>query len=372
MPPRIVTSAELEGELALPAGYYARMVGVVRRHRAVTETGSQLGARALARALERANLELDDVDLLIGASATMDYVLPNRASSILAELCPRRAPGIACVDVGATCISFVVGLHHAAMLLATGGARRVAIVSAEIARYGLDASDVEPYGLFGDGAAAAIVTACPGEDSGLLDYRMRTYPAGHDHCIIRGGGNAFPPRHFAYSHELFGFRMAGRPLLRLVQDELPGFLAGCGLAPAVVCPDAGLPRRVLAEAALGELGLLPQSEAGALTAAHAGRRHGNSRSLAADRCGVAGRPLAPDLIIPHQTSALGFRLLARALGPDAPPMVDLLADTGNCIAASIPLALDHAIATGRLRRGETCTLLGSAAGLSLGALTFKY
>lgn len=366
-----MTSAELEAELGLPSGHYERAVGVARRHRVTTETASQLGARALARALADVNLDLDDVDVLVAASATMDFVVPNRASSILAELAPGYPCDIACVDVDATCISFLAALHHAALLLATGGARRVAIVSAEISRYGLDPGDPEPYGLFGDGAAAAVVSRCPDRSAGLLRYRTRTYPAGHDLCVVRGGGNAFPPRHFAYSPELYGFHMAGRRLLRLVADRLPGFLRDYGLAaPRYGAQPRRPARRVLAEAeSVGARGF----------AAVRDDRRAPRRGRPTTTCPRSAMPGADDtpraltdLLVPHQTSALGLRLLARALGPEAPPMVDTLARTGNCVAASVPLALDHAIRSGRLQRGEVCTLLGSAAGLSFGALTFRY
>ena len=325
LPPQIVTSQQLETELGLPSGHYEAALGVRIRRRVTTENCSQLGAGALRQALERADLELSDLDVVIGASATMDYILPNRASSIIAEMTAgTSAPELTCVDVDATCISFLSGLHYAALLLQSDPEARIAVVSSEIAKYGLSAKRPEAYGLFGDGAAAAIVTGAPDRQAGIGAYRLRTYAAGQPLCVIRGGGNAYPAQTTPYSDEIFGFAMEGKPLLRIVQQELPGFI----------------------DAFVREAG---------------GEGIEDSQFW---------RKL--NLMVPHQTSRMGFRLLERALGDHCPPTVNCLEDLGNCIAASIPLALDHAVQTGRLQRGETCMLLGSAAGLSLGALTLTY
>lgn len=328
LPPQVVESAALEDELVLPKGYFAQRTGVERRHRVTTQTGSQLGVAAVQQALDRAGLTVEDLDVVIGASATMDYILPNRACSLLAELAPGRRLDIMTLDVDATCLSFVAALHQAALMLQQPDVRHVAIVSAEISKYGLSPENVETYGLFGDGAAAVIVGRDDSGEAGLVNFRLRSYPEGAAHCIIRGGGNAFPPQRHPYSHALYGFQMEGKQLLRLVQELLPDFLEAYG------------------EGA-------PQGQ----NVQHAAR-HPALRGV--------------DLLVPHQTSMLGFKLLERALGEERPPVVNCLAELGNCIAASIPLALDHAIQTGALQRGQTAMLLGSAAGLSLGALTFKY
>ena len=80
---------------------------------------------------------------------------------------------------------------------------------------------------------------------------------------------------------------------------------------------------------------------------------------------------AIDLVIPHQASASTLRLLGRRLGVED-RLVSIVETHGNCIAASIPLALHHAVTTGRLRRGDTALLIGTSAGVSLGGLVLRY
>jgi 3-oxoacyl-[acyl-carrier-protein] synthase-3 len=77
------------------------------------------------------------------------------------------------------------------------------------------------------------------------------------------------------------------------------------------------------------------------------------------------------LVVPHQASLLGLRMLRHFGWPEAQVMV-VLGRLGNCIAASIPLALYQAVAEGRVQRGDKVLLVGSGAGLSLGGVIFTY
>jgi len=78
------------------------------------------------------------------------------------------------------------------------------------------------------------------------------------------------------------------------------------------------------------------------------------------------------LVIPHQASKMGLKMFEKVMPFKANQVLSILDDYGNCISASIPLALCHAIDSKQLVRGDLCLLIGSAAGLSLGALLFRY
>jgi 3-oxoacyl-[acyl-carrier-protein] synthase-3 len=87
----------------------------------------------------------------------------------------------------------------------------------------------------------------------------------------------------------------------------------------------------------------------------------------------AGVALADlDLVIPHQVSEVGLRYLRERIGVPADRCVDVLATTGNQVSASLPTALHEAVHTGRLRRGDRALLLGTAAGLSIGAAVLRF
>ena len=89
-----------------------------------------------------------------------------------------------------------------------------------------------------------------------------------------------------------------------------------------------------------------------------------------ERAGVTLAEL--DLVVPHQASARALAGLVRHLGIDPERVVDILADHGNQVAASLPTALHRAITSGRLRRGDTVALLGTGAGVSLGGAVLRY
>ena len=79
-----------------------------------------------------------------------------------------------------------------------------------------------------------------------------------------------------------------------------------------------------------------------------------------------------DLVVPHQASAAALEHLKRSLPTLRERVVDIFADHGNQIAASMPSALHHAIAAGRLARGDLAFLVGTAAGVSLGGAVIRY
>jgi 3-oxoacyl-[acyl-carrier-protein] synthase-3 len=316
LPKRIVPGAEVDRVLGLRPGSSEKMSGVAERRYVTDETSSQMGAYALMSALERSGIRYTDLDAIISASGTGEQELPCTAALIQKHLNQKGHP-IPCFDINSTCLSFVTGFDLASSLIATGRYKTIAIVSTEIASVGLNPKQHEAYSLFGDGAAAVIVTCPnPGETSGVLYAKMNTFSEGSDHCKIEGGGSKYPPKNNP-DPEKFLFSMDGRKVFKLVLETIPGFF----------------------ETALQESG------------------------MSLDQI---------DLIIPHQASGSGMELVRRKLGIDPSKYVDILAKHGNMIAASIPLALHYSIESGRLQRGQKAMLLGTSAGMSIGTLIFEY
>lgn len=317
VPEAILTAGELDARLGLAEGESFRITGVARRHLTRDETASALAATAVRRALADAGLTWDKVDCLICASATMDQALPYNAAMVLAELPEARVHRVAALDIGASCLSFLQALDLVACAIDAGRYETVAIVSADIATYTTDLQNLRDNGIFGDGAAAAIVRkAGPGETSRLLASRSVVLPEGIEHCRIRSGGSRYH-RRGDESHGEALFEMQGRPLYALVARELPGFV----------------------EALLTEAGV---------TIAEI--QH----------------------FIPHQASRQALDHVARMLGFDDGRMVDIFGDHGNQVAASLPTALHHSIHGKGMRRGEKALLLGSGAGVTLGGIVLEY
>ncbi|WP_046166700.1 3-oxoacyl-[acyl-carrier-protein] synthase III C-terminal domain-containing protein [Chromobacterium vaccinii] len=312
LPSQLVTADDLDVKLGCRRGQSLKKSGVHTRHFAGDhESQSQLGARALKDALDRAEISVAGIDLLIGACGIPEQALPGTASFIAhAAGLPAGLPAF---DVNASCLSFLSALQVADSLLLSGAYRRIAIVSADLASRGLDWANPEASLIFGDGAAAAIVER-GAAGRGLRTFKLATYPEGRNFCEIRAGGTQRNPRRGVVDGD-FLFDMNGKAVFKLASRLMPDFL------------DA------LMDATPGGLDSI-------------------------------------DCVVPHQASHLGMQHMAKRLGIAAGRIVDIYASHGNQVAASMPTALHEAFVDGRARAGKRLLMVGTAAGLNLGGLVW--
>jgi 3-oxoacyl-[acyl-carrier-protein] synthase-3 len=317
LPERIVTSADLEAELGIAPGWIERVTGVRERRYATHETALTMGVAAACRALAAAGIRAADLDLIIAGASAPLQAIPCSAALLQASL---GAPDgrSACFDVNATCLSFLVALQTAAHLIAAGVHQTALVVSSEVAAYSRNPRERASAVLFGDAAAAAIVVrAGPGQASAVWGARVATHGSGACLTQVRGGGTLHHPNDPATTPEMNMFAMDGpgvfKKTARLVKPFLDAFLAQIDWAYADV-----------------------------------------------------------HTLVPHQTSRHGLEHLTTRLDFRAEQVVINLAERGNCIAASIPLALSEAVQAGRIARGQRVLLAGSGAGLTLGALALTF
>jgi 3-oxoacyl-[acyl-carrier-protein] synthase-3 len=309
LPSKVQTSLELAPLVGKSAEWIIERTGVVER-RIADRPVEEMAAQAARAALG----EGEPPDLIVYASLTPRQLIPDTSVYVQREL---GLSGIASYSVHATCLSFIVGLQHAGFAVAGGVARRVLVVSAETGTVSRDLSEPESAVLIGDGAAAAVLEATPeGERSAILGFRMATYPEGAELTELPGGGVRHHPNDPGTRPEHNLFHMQGPRAYRFALPLARPFL----------------------DALFAEVG------------------------LGADDI---------DLVVPHQASLPALKALP-ALGFPPERVVSILEDTGNCIAASIPMALARAHADGRLQRGHHVLLLGTGAGLSLGAMVIRW
>jgi 3-oxoacyl-[acyl-carrier-protein] synthase-3 len=308
-PPDIQTADALGPLIGRSGDWIRQRTGVDRRHISAVSM-EQLGAEAARAAIG----DGPPPDLLINASLTPLQLIPDSSVFLLGAL---GYSGIPAFSVHATCLSFAVALSQAAALIHAGLYRRILIVSAETGSLCRDFEEPESAALIGDGAGAALVEATPeGEDSALLAFRMATWPEGAGYAELRGlGTRNFPEAPHTRPADN-RFHMRGPRLFRFTAQRFGPFLAEL----------------------LGPLGLSPADI---------------------------------DLVVPHQASGPALDALP-AFGFDPARVVNIIAEYGNCIAASLPMALAVAQAEGRLRRGDRVLLLGSGAGLSLAAALLRW
>lgn len=316
VPERIVTAAEVEGLCGLKPGWIARRAGVLERRWVSGETAAFMGAAAAREAMAQAHLDWNELDLILNASGTAQQAIPDGAALLQREL-GLGMSGIPCMSVNATCLSFMVALDMAATLLAAGRYRTILIYSADVGSVGLNFKEPESASLIGDGAAAVVVRrTSDGDASRLVATQFATYGDGAHLTEIRGGGSARHPSNPKTQPEDNLFHMEGPEVLRMALKHGGKLLEGV--------------------------------------------RPGLSKGMA----GVKW-------VIPHQTSLMGIKAL-QGFGWGADKIVETLPKFGNCVAASLPLTLYEAIMTDRLERGEEFLLVGTGAGLSMGAMIVIY
>ena len=157
LPPRIVTNAELARRVDTSDEWIVSRTGIRQRHIAdESQTSSDLALEASREALHAAGVKPSDLDLIIVATSTPDYVFPSTACLLQAKLGVR---GCTAFDVQAVCSGFVYGLGVADSFVRAGESRSALVVGTEVFSRILDWSDRSTCVLFGDGAAAVVLRA---------------------------------------------------------------------------------------------------------------------------------------------------------------------------------------------------------------------
>jgi 3-oxoacyl-[acyl-carrier-protein] synthase-3 len=312
-----VTNHEIERIVGVKEGTIDRSAaGVKERYWAAPDvTNSQMGAAAAREAVSDAKMKLEDVDLILNASGTFEQAIPDGGVFLQRELGLSRQ-GIPCLTIHSTCMSFLNALQIAGAFLATGQYKRILIVSSEILTRSINPKNIETMSIFGDMAAAAVVVKPqPGEPSRLLKAQFATYSEGADlaHCRI---GTKHVPGTENFCIEDIYFTMLGKKLFALTHHFSPAFLEKL--------------------------------------------RSGLSKGLG-----------TVELIVPHQPSGMAIRSLSRFRWP-AEKIIVTLDRFGNTSASSLPGALYEARASGRLERGMEILMVGTGAGLNLGAILLVY
>ncbi len=282
-----------------------------------SETSSEMGAVAVERLLYKNNLKLKDVDALISTSGTMEQEIPCTAALIKSHLKEKHI-SIPCFDINSTCLSFLTGLDVISYMVQAGRYSRVILVATEATSTAINWDEKESASLIGDGAAAILITRTPpGETSAILSSRMETLSEGTDLVEFPGCGTKMMgeenPR---LSDPKWKFRMSGNKIFKLAAKKLPPFVDQL-LHPLKMT--------------LGDI----------------------------------------KLIVPHQASLKGLRLVQRRLDVSDEQFFINIQNRGNMVAASIPVALAEAIQMKKALPGDNVMLLGTSAGFSIGGMILR-
>jgi len=317
-PERVVSNDDFAEIVETSDEWIYTRTGMKRRHLSQGEPTWFMATKACEKAIEKAQITPEEIDLIISTSVTPDFYTPSMSCVIQRELGIKECISF---DLNAACSGFVYGIDLARRYLATGDVRNVLVVGAENLTKIVDYTDRGSCVLFGDGAGACVVSA--GEN--LFASFLGADGTGAKHMVSRQikPHNAFMPN----------------PPIKY-EDGLPqsegNFLFMDG--------------KEVYKFAIKALPL--------------------SVNKALEKIDLSVSDI--DLFIPHQANIRIIETAAQKLGVSMDKMYINIEEYGNTSSASIALALDEAVCNGRIKTGDKVCLVGFGAGLTYGAVIFEF
>jgi 3-oxoacyl-[acyl-carrier-protein] synthase-3 len=314
VPERILTNADLEKLVATTDEWITTRTGIKeRRLAAPDEFTSDLAARAAQQALERGRLTADQIDLIIVATITPDMPFPATACLVQQKLGATRA---AAFDLEAACSGFIYGLEIGQQFIMSRTYDTVLVIGAEKLSSIVDWSDRNTCVLFGDGAGAVILQNRPNAH-GLLAVCMGADGAKAGLLSLPGGGSRHPATSETVASRLHYLRMDGKETFKNAVNAM-------------------------------------------YQAASQVLRRSDLR-IEDIRC-----------VIPHQANQRIIDAVSTRLGARPDQLFVNLHKYGNTSAASVAIALDEAVQTGRIQPGDLILLMVFGAGLTWGAAVIEW
>ncbi len=311
LPENIVTNEELSKRVDTSDAWITERTGIKARHIAAeNENTSDLALKAARQAIERAQIDPNKIDLIILATSTPDQTFPATAVTIQAELGITQG---AAFDLQAVCSGFVFALTTADQYIRSGQAKNVLVIGAETFSRILDWEDRTTCVLFGDGAGAVLLQGRPTkegqEDQGIIASSLRSDGRYRDKLYVDGGPS---------STQTTGYlRMEGREVFRHAVTNIAGVVL---------------------------------------------------ESLANANLTIADI----DWFVPHQANERILVGTAKKIGLPMDKVIMTVANHGNTSAASIPLALNHGVESGKIKKGDMVLLEAMGGGFTWGAVLLRW
>ena len=315
VPPGVLTNHDLTRTLDTSDEWIVERTGIRERRIAEPEQSVAMLSREAAEiALERAGIGPADLDAIVLATASPDRLLPSTACDLQALL---GADNAAAFDVSAACPGYIYAITVAEGLIASGQSRTVLVVGAEKLSTITDFQDRSTAILFGDGAGASVVRRSTQPGRGLLSTYLKSDGRLAPLLYRPGGGSSDPISEKVVCERSHYMKMAGREVFKAAVRAM-----------AEACDEA-------------------------LT-----------------RAGVTADQI--DLLIPHQANLRIIDATAKHAGIPMSKVMVNLDRYGNTSSASIPLALDQAVAEGRVVPGSLVLLVAFGAGFTWGSAVVRW
>ncbi len=314
VPERVLTNADLEKLVETSDEWITSRTGIKERHiAAANEFTSDMAANAARRAMESGGIKPEEIDLIIVATITPDMMFPATACLVQQKLGARRS---AAFDIEAACSGFIYGLEIAQQFIMSRTYNTVLVIGAEKLSTIVDWTDRNTCVLFGDGAGAAILQHRP-DAHGLLTACMGAEGDKAELLCMPGGGSRCPATADSVSARLHFLRMDGKETFK-----------------------------------------------SAVTAMYTAGQE------ALRRCEINISQIK--CMIPHQANRRIIDAVGERLGVKPEQVFVNLEKYGNTSAASVAIALDEAVRTGRIQRGDLVLMVVFGAGLTWAAAVIEW
>jgi 3-oxoacyl-[acyl-carrier-protein] synthase-3 len=309
LPKKTVTNKELESIVDTTDEWIQQRVGIVSRHYAEDETTLYMAAEAAKKALLSASVSIDQIDLIIVATNTGDYVMPSTACMLQHEL---GASNIPAFDIAAACSGFVYALDISKQYIESGAAKNVLVVSSERLSRIMDFKDRSTCVLFGDGAGAVVLSKHDkfGIKASIL------HSDGKDRDLLKLKNSLDQPL-YEKGNAAYALEMVGNKVFKVAVSKLSDLVIELINKANITSSDI-------------------------------------------------------DWLVPHQANLRILEATAKKLNLPMDKVIVTLGHHGNTSAVSIPLALDEAVRDGRIREGDTLLLEAFGSGFVWGGAVIDF
>lgn len=313
-PEGVLTNADLEKIVETSDEWITSRTGIKQRHKAKeNEYTSMFGTAAAKQALERAGLEPTDIDLIVCATTTPDQIMPSTGALIQAQLGATNAAGM---DIFAACSGFIYGLTMVESMIRTGQIKYALVIGAEVLTKYVDYTDRTTCVIFGDGAGAAVVGPVEAP-KGILATKIRSDGRYEEQLYAPGGGTKLGTTHETIDNRMHFFKMKGNELFKVAVRSMA--------------------------------------------------------DISAEMLEKAGYTVDDvKVVIPHQANQRITDAVASRLGVPEERVYSNIAEHGNTSSASIPIAMDECIQSGRIEEGDLVLLTAFGGGVTWGASVIRF
>lgn len=314
VPEKILTNDDLAKIVDTSHDWIVERTGIHER-RIVEDyiATSDIGTIAAKNALEDANIKPEEIDLIILATVTADHAFPSTACIVQKNLGATKSVAF---DINAGCSGFVYGLSMAESYIKSGVYEKVLVIGAETLSKIMDWQDRNTCILFGDGAGACILERCE-EGYGILSTELGSDGTNGEVLIQEAGGSRLPASIDTVENRLHFIKMDGKEVFKFAV-------------------------RVMEKASLNSL----------------------------EKANLQLEDL--DFLIPHQANIRIIDSAAKRLKLEKDKVCVNLNKYGNMSSASVPVALDEAVKSNKIQKGDNILLVAFGAGLTWASMTIKW